>query len=208
MEENRWKPMQEGYDKVLFNKLFEQTKSLRKKLAVNIDKRRFGVEYDDIVSWFDTKFMYVFNKYYGEMDEDLLLGHIIKSLQFFQIRIIRSAYTLKNTQQITPVEDFMDLEEYALDNPWDTRKEEMLQGVLEFLSYTISDNAQVVLDILLNPPPYITERVPGKTKKIPNLLIADYMGLGSSLEGEKLIRSYTREIEVGIEKAKLHFKKF
>jgi hypothetical protein len=207
MEENRWKPMVEGYDQKLFNKLFEKTKGLRINLTSGISKHRLGVDRDDILSWFDTKFMFVFNKYYDEMDEELLLAHIIKSLQFFQLRIMRYAYTIKHTQEFVPVEDFYDLENYELDNPWDNKKQEMLDSVLEYLKTKISDNAQVILQIKLNPPPYITKRLKGKNNIIPNYLIADYLGMDSSNTSIEIIRECIREIDGGIKEAREFFKR-
>ena len=62
MEENRLKPMTQGYDESLFNLIYDKTKHLRRKLASEIDHRRFGVTNEDIKSWFDVKLIYVFKK--------------------------------------------------------------------------------------------------------------------------------------------------
>ena len=83
MELHRLKPMESGYDSQLFNKLYKETTQLRKSLARQIDSRRFGVSDDVILSWFDDKFMFVFNKHFKDKEVDVLRGFIINSLQTF-----------------------------------------------------------------------------------------------------------------------------
>ena len=72
MELHRLKPMESGYDSSLFNKLYKETAPLRKSLARQIDSRRFGVSDDVILSWFDDKFMFVFNKHFKDKEVDIL----------------------------------------------------------------------------------------------------------------------------------------
>ena len=93
MEIHRLKPMKEGYSVQLFNDLYKQTSKLRKKLASQIDYRRYGVTPDIIESWFDDKFIYVFNKHFDNKDTDVLKGFIINSLQVFKYRVLRGAYS-------------------------------------------------------------------------------------------------------------------
>ena len=54
MEENRLKQMPENYDRAVFESIYSKTKNLRNKLAYGIDARRFGVDQDEIKSWFDV----------------------------------------------------------------------------------------------------------------------------------------------------------
>lgn len=209
MEENRLKPMREGYNEKTFNELYEKTNNLRRKLASEIDCRRFGVDYYEVLSWFDVKFIFVFNKYWGTMTDDILLGHLIKGLQLFKFRILRSAYTIKNTQFIMSVEDVLEIAEEP-ENPWENAREEMLQEVLDFLKITISDNAFSLLDIKLNPPLYIQKKLKesGITSinKIPTSLLLEYFEMGTSKDAITLIEDWNKEIAKGIILARGHFK--
>ena len=92
MELHRLKPMEEGYPVELFNKLYKETKYLRKSLTRQIDARRFGVSPDIVESWFDDKFIFVFNKHFKDKNEDVLKGFLINSLRTFKLRILRKAY--------------------------------------------------------------------------------------------------------------------
>lgn len=209
MEENRLKPMREGYNVKTFNELYKKTNGLRRKLASEIDSKRFGVDYYEVLSWFDIKFIFVFNKYWDTMTDDILLGHLIKGLQLFKFRILRSAYTIKNTQFIMSVEDVLEIAEEA-DNPWENAREEMLQEVLDFLKLQISDNAFNLLDIKLNPPIYIQKRLKElnitSINKIPSSLLLEYFELGTSKDAIALLEDWNKEIAKGILLAKNHFK--
>ena len=209
MEENRLIPMKEGYDEKLFNTLYKKTNALRRKLSSEIDCRRFGVDYYEVLSWFDVKFIFVFNKYWDKMDENLLLGHIIKGLQFFKCRILRSAYTIKNTQFIMSVEDVLEIAEEQ-ENPWVDQREEILTEVLQFLKTTISENAYALLDVKLNPPIYIQRRLQEEgiksLNKIPSSVLLEYFELGNSKEAKALLGDWNKEIAKGLLLAKSHFK--
>lgn len=209
MEENRLKPMREGYNVKTFNTLYKKTNNLRRKLASEIDSRRFGVDYYEVLSWFDVKFIFVFNKYWDTMNDDILLGHLIKGLQLFKFRILRSAYTIKNAQFIMSVEDVLEIAEEP-ENPWEDAREEILQEVLDFLKITISENAFNLLDIKLNPPLYIQTKLKEEgvksINKIPISLILEYFEMGNSKDAIALIEDWNKEIAKGILLAKNHFK--
>lgn len=206
MEENRLTPMKEGYDKALFNEIYEKTQGLRRKLAAGIDSKRFGVDYQEILSWFDVKFIFAFNKYWGTMDDNILLGHIIKSLEFYKCRILRSAYTKKYSQHIVPIEDFYELEEYEVENPYEDSFNDRVGEATRLLKEQISDNAMLLLDVQLNPPLYIQEKAKElnlkKLTKIPNPIYAEYLGLGDSEQAVEYIESLKKEINRGISKVR------
>src|SRR5210317_15035 len=93
METHRLKPMREGYSPELFERLFNETKNLRKSLVYQIDCRRYGVTPDIMESWFEDKFIYVFNKYFDQHEPDILKGYIINALKIFKNRVLRKAYS-------------------------------------------------------------------------------------------------------------------
>lgn len=212
MEEHRLKPMVEGYDPKVFERIYLNTENFRKKLAKQIDARRFGVDYSEILSWFDVKFIFAFNKYYPKFSEEILKGHIISALTMFKYRIMRSAYTNKFSQNIIHVEDTNTLSDLVpdyeiIDEPHysvNTRDE-----VLNFMQKNLSSNAYELLTLQLYPPPYILRELQElgftNTNKIPNSIISDYLELGNSLEAEEYIKALKKEIKTITSLAKEYF---
>lgn len=199
MEESRLKPMVAGYDEEMFNRLFRKTENLRKKLASEIDPNRFGVCYCDIVSFFNTKFIYVFNKYYGHT-EGVLLGHLIKALQLFKFRILRSAYILKHNHKKVDIDSLVTYEENLVDNadPY-KEKNNYLPVLMDFLKNHLSENAYLLLEVQLNPPPFILSKInPGadsSLQKIPDHVYLEYLNLGSSENSYKYLKFLKNEIK-------------
>jgi hypothetical protein len=195
MEEHRLTQMKKGYDQKLFEEIYSNTKALRKKLVSEIDHKRFGVEPKDIESWFSVKFIHAFNRYFGEKEPNLLKAHIIKSLQFFKNRILRSAYSQKNqvNNNCIDIQELYSLQEPIIEYEYNER-EFFLGLAVEFMKNNLSDNAYKVLQVELHPPIYILDRLKEKesTTKIPSNLIADYLGFK---EGKSLVNKCRKEIE-------------
>jgi hypothetical protein len=208
MEHHRLKPMKEGYDEQLFNKLYKETASLRKKLAFEIDSRKFGVDYKEILSWFDVKFIFVFNKYYDQ-DPERLLGYIINALQTYKYRIMRSSYTKKYNNTINIKDEDLSRIEDIEDEKEVDHRDELINIAMGYIKKHLSDNALMVLEIELNPPSYIEREMEFLEKKagaqIPNNLIAEYLGFGDSPRAAKYIGELRREAKEVIRMAKNHF---
>ncbi len=203
MEIHRLLPMKEGYDEQLFNRLFKETEELRNFLTYQIDSRRYGVTPDIIKSWFNDKFIFVFNKYYGTMTNDQLKGRIINSLKVFKYRMLRKAYSkynLNNNQVSLEGEqnliNIIPLEEEISDH------ELFLELALKFLKKNLCDDAFLVLQLELNPPPYILERILSPQTKIPAKLIAEYLDLEPSLDSSGYINDLRSEIDYWVKQAK------
>jgi hypothetical protein len=202
VEEHRLKPMPSNYDKEMFNRIYSKTEGLRKKLASSIDYRRFGLCYEDIVSAFNTKLLFTFTKYYGK-PEGILKAHVINALQNYKNRIIKRAYIVKHSQtiistELVPIEDH-----YESNEPRDY----YYSKLMSFMRDHLSENAYTLLDIQLNPPPYILQRVnPGKDsklQKIPDELLLEYFDLGSGEKAHKYLLQLKKEIRNAIHYAKL-----
>lgn len=208
MEESRLKPMDEDYDPRVFNDLYARTEGLRRSLCAGIDSKRFGVDYYEVLSWFDVKFIYVFNKYHKQFDSEILLGHIIKALQLFKYRVLRAAYNKKNAQFIMGVDDVVSLGE---DIPDDTEREiqdQRLKAIMEFIKTQVSSNAYLLFEIDICPPPFILKKMAelgnNKINKIPNSVIFDYFGLEDNRTSKAFLDIWRSEIEKAIRKAKEH----
>ena len=211
MEENRLKPMVDGYDEKLFNQLYFQTEGLRKNLAAGIDCRRFGVDYEEVLSWFTIKFIYTFNKY-CHTKPDLLLGYIINSLKMYKLRIIKQAYTVKFSQSILHVEDNSVIENSKIEfPPYDLENTpDKISPIINFLRSHLSDNALMLLEIQLNPPLFILSKLNTKEipsiHKIPSWLICEYLGIEECEKSSRYIDQLKKQINSAIRLARLHFR--
>jgi len=206
MELHRLKEMPENYNPELFNSLYEKTKQLRNSLSYQIDHRRLGVTQDEIKSWFSDKFMFAYCKYFEEFEENILLGHIIKSLQFFKCRILRKVYqessslysneiSLDNVQLSNIIEDETEMGE----------KEVLMNLALEFMKNKISNDAYQLLTLELQPPIYITSRIASTSSRIPNKLILEFLGVPYNQNTQDYIKGLREEIQTGISNAREYF---
>lgn len=207
MEIHRLKPMKEGYDKELFNRLYQSTENLRNSLARQIDARRYGVSNDIIKSWFDDKFIFVFNTYYGKVEENVLKGYIINSLKTFKFRVLRNAYSKHNIYNDSiNIEDNSKLINIIPLEEDNGDVDLLLSLATQFMRMKLSIDAFTIFDIDLNPPPYITKQMASNKTKIPAKLIAEYLDLEVNPNSIQYINSLRREVQAAILQAKAFFK--
>lgn len=198
--------MPEGYDQNLFQQLYKETKALRKKLAYEIDGRKFGVDNAEVQSCFDVKFLYIFNKYYGNPK---LKGYIINGLKMFKRRTILNSYLDKNllhkTDDITETYDLGYLSEEGTE--LFNEEQHRLNLAKEYLKTILSEDAYLIFEIDLYPPPYILERMKNldqaKIPKIPTDLIAEFLGITDDISF--YIKNLRKEVKDGIEQANYYF---
>lgn len=207
MEIHRLKPMQEGYDHHLFNKIYKETESLRRLLSYQINHKKFGVTPDIVLSWFDDKFMFVFNKYYGKVTNDELKGFIINALKTFKFRVLRNAYAKHNIyDNMIRLEGEKSLINIIPANSEITNHELFLELALEYLKKNLCDDAFLVLEIELNPPPFILHQLAASNKKIPAKLIAEYLDLEPNQDSTCYINDLRAEVKYWVNEASTHFK--
>lgn len=204
MEIHRLTTMKDGYPVELFNKLYKETQQLRKSLAWGIDHRRYGVTNDVIESWFDDKFIFVFNKHFDNQDPDHLKGTIINSLRFFKNRVLRKAYSQEGEFHTNTIdlEGTSMLINYLPDKADIANDELFLNLALEFMKEELSDNAFMLLNLQLNPPPFILDKIKKSNTNIPLDLILEFFDLDNISKNVRLVRNLKKEISQAIEKAK------
>lgn len=202
MELHRLKEMQSNYDNDLFNQLYKDTQGLKRSLVYQIDSRRLGVTPDIIESWFDDKLIFVFNKYYGKVSNDVLKGFIINSLKTFKFRILRKAY---HDHTIVSLDDESKLINIIPDPQETSNKETLLSLALSFMKDKLSDNAWLVFELELDTPEYILSRLKNPKTKIPAKLICEYLNLEVNGNAIAFINSLREEIQNCIEEAKGYF---
>jgi hypothetical protein len=202
MEEHRLKPMPTNYDQEMFNRIYDSTRNLTKSLARGIDARRFGIDQEELESWFDVKLLFVFTQYYGK-PEGVLKANIINALKNYKCRIIKKAYTTKFSQNIISTEDAIIQEPVENEHGQDFYFEKLMT----FMKEHLSENAYTLLDLQLNPTPYILKRInpckDSNLQKIPDNLLLEYFDLGSSPKALKYLTNLKKEIRNAVKYAQL-----
>jgi len=209
MEIHRLTPMKDGYSEELFNKLYKETRNLRKSLARQIDSRRYGVTPDIILSWFDDKFIFVFNKHFDNKDPDVLKGFIISALQTFKFRILRKAYGLEGEFHGSKVdlEGEDNLINIIPDTTFNKTEDIFYNLALEFMKDRLTSNAYILFQIQMDPPPYILNRINNNNSRISNSLIAEFLGIEMETQSatERYVKNLKKEVNLTIKKAREYF---
>lgn len=205
-ESHRLIPMKENYNEELFNELYKRTTALRHTLATGIDHRRLGVDRAEILSRFDVKFIYTYNKYFDTQPERLL-GYIINSLKTFKLKMVKSLYQAKNETYSNTIElgeefDFINI---IPDQSEPDNKTLFINLVRSFLEKNLSEDAAFILDIQLCPPTYILDRLNTPQSRISNKLLIEYLDWDNDKNAQGYISILKNEIQLAIEQAKEFF---
>lgn len=201
-EAHRLTSMPNNYDSALFNQLYKETRELRHKLAFGIDSRKFGVDYKEILSWFDVKFIYAFNKYYGN---PMLKGYIIRALQIYKTRIVKNSYQnqheLNNSVELDSVYDLSDTSQD------DDQKEALIQVIRKYYKDRLSDDAFLLWEVELNPPHYLLKNYEGKDRltKPTDEMILEYFSCDVCYETLDYLKKLRKEIREITNRAKEYF---
>lgn len=204
-ELHRLKTMDCGYDPELFNRLYKTLKPLVKKLAKNVDERRFNVSKDIIQSYFWDKFIFVFNKYNAEYDENRLKATLISSLSTYKNRLLRNAYTkqAEYNQSLDRLEDLFDDSKELLDDS-DEQKliNDEIDMIYAYMKDKLSPDAYLLFEIQLDPPAFIKEQMKTQNSKISNMMLLDFFELRRTKANANFISKLRSEIDEYTEKAK------
>lgn len=203
-EIHRLKEM-DSYNEELFNKLFKNMKPLIKKLAKNIDARRFNVTTDIIQSYFYDKFIFVFNKYQNEYPEERLKATLLSSLCTFKNRLLKSAYgeLAEYNQSLSKLEDlYEDSKEWVDDSEEESLKEERLELLYKYMRSNLEPDAYLIFQIQLDPPPMIKSILKNDNSKISIIHILDFLDLPRTKTNYDIISGYRKDIAYFLEKAK------
>lgn len=207
MELHRLTPMK-PYDPRLFNLLYKKTERLRHSLVYQIDAHRFGVTQDEVMSWMDDKFIYVFNKYQDQYQPDVLLGYLINSLKTFKFKILRRSYQDNNSVNLNSF-SIEDLKVFNITDEKPDENYEILLGLaVSFMEKRLSQEAWELLQIQLSPPMYIVSKLKSQNTKIPIPLILDFLGLEETPTTLGYIQDLRRQITDALADARDHFRNY
>ena len=202
-EIHRLKPMQQGYDEKLFIKLHKLVKPVINNLVYRIDPRRFNVTSDILRDQFYDKMLYVFNKYYGTVDEEHLKANILRALSTYKNHLLKYAYNERSefNQSLKSLDELFDNDKELTDDTEENKaKEELLNKVHAYMENNLSPDALLVWECITNPPPYIENNA--KFGKITNILLAEFFDLPKTRTSVKYIGELRYDIQYWIERAK------
>lgn len=184
-ELHRLKPMREGYDQQLFNRMYKVTRPVIRNLVRQIDHRRFNLTPDILASFFTDKLLFVFNKYYGTCSEEHLQAKILKALAIYKNKLLRRAYgsRAEYNQSLTSMEGLFDSNFYdgnsdvLLDDSEEYWiEEEHLQRIRDYMNRRLSPDASLLFSILMNPPEQLLTWEE-RGKRITNTSLVDFFEL-------------------------------
>lgn len=203
MEIHRLTPMK-PYDHEQFNRLYQECQPLLNKLSNGIDPRRYGVSKDIIRSWFDDKFIFVYNKYQDDpsISEKFLKGHLLRSLMTFKLRVLRVAYQSSIYQNMLSMDSVKTVIFNIPDEKDMNMNDLFLDMVMEYMKANLSYDAFNVLQVDLNPPPYILARLEDGERVIPAGLICEFMGWDSTNDNIEYVESLRLSIKKTVKSAK------
>lgn len=209
-ELHRLKVMSEDYDKKLFNKLYKLVQPVIRNLVRGIDVNRLNTSPDILTSQFNDKMLFVFNKYYGTVEEEHLKANILRALSTYKNHLLKYAYSEKATfnQNLKSFEDLFDDSKEDFSDELDEQekaKVEMWNLLKNYILDNLSPDAQLVWEVTLNPTPYI--EMNAKYGRITNTLLVDFFDLPKTRDSVRYIGELKEEIQLVMEKAKkdLHY---
>ena len=197
-EIHRLKPMQKGYDVELFDKLFKLVQPVIRNLVRGIDIRRFNITPDILTSQFYDKMLFVFNKYYGTVDEEHLKANILRALSTYKNHLLKYAYSDKASfnQSLRSFEDLFDdsKEDFSDEDDSAKVKNDMWEMLNTYMMNNLSLDAQLVWEMTVSPTPFIEANA--KFGRITNSLLVEFFNL------PKNIGELREEISQTLEQAK------
>ena len=194
------------YDSKQFNRIYTKCRPLIRKLAKQIDARRYNVTPDVIVSYFEDKFLYVYNKYQDEYDENRLKATILSSLSIFKNKLLRAAYNSQAefNQELTSFEDILERDKELVD---DIEESEMREDIHErfhqYMRDHLTEDEYLVFVTQLDPPPFIQERM--KMGKVTVEHLIDFFDLPRNGHSVKMITRYRKHINEALRLAEKEF---
>lgn len=207
-EIHRLTGMPEDYNRELFAKLYRVTRKPIKNLVRGIDARRFNVTPDILASYFDDKFLFVFNKYYGTCSPEHLQARILTALSTYKNKLLRAAYGDKAeyNQGLTSLEDLFDNSKELEDDSEEVReKEEHMRMIEEYMRENLSPDAFLIFQLTMDPPEILVP-TEDRGKRISNITFVDFFELPRTKSSVKFIADLRKDIEYCIHKAQEELK--
>lgn len=194
------------YDPKQFNRIYKKCRPLMKKLVKQVDARRYNVTEDVIFSYFEDKFLFVYNKYQDQYDEERLKATILSSLSIFKNKLLRSAYSQQAefNQDLASFEDIHESgKEWVDDKDEVEMREDIHHRFHQYMQDHLTPDEYLVFVTQLDPPPYIKERMTQGRVSVEHLI--DFFGLPRNKRSVTMITEYRHHIKEVLAQAEKEF---
>ena len=184
------------YDPKQFERIYKKCKPLMRKLVKTIDPRRYNVTEDVIYSYFEDKFLFVYNKYQDQYDEERLKATILSALSVYKNKLLRAGYSQQAdfNQELSSFEDVSESGREWVD---DTEEVEARQDIHErfhdYMKEHLTPDEYLVFVTQLDPPPFIRERMVQGRVTVEHLI--DFFDLPRNKRSVNLITNYRHHIK-------------
>ena len=212
-----------NYNPEDFNKMYIEVKPLINSLSYQINLKLFNVSRDIIKSYFEDKFLYVYNKYQADYDHSKLKGVIIKSLKTFKNKLLSKAYGEEakfnlNTarfedmkldrvkeegeeeeEDMNPENDDWDIE----DEPYDEDRD-LLKKAIRYIKNSLTEDEYLIFTIEMDPSEYFKRRMVKSRGRLTVEQLIEFFELPHTRKSREFITRIRRKIKKVIEEAKYH----
>lgn len=204
-EIHRLKPMQENYDRELFEKIYRICKPVIRNLSRQIDCRRYNVSPDIIQSYFWDKMLYVFNKYYGTCTKDHLQAKVLSALSLYKYKLLHAAYgnAAEFNQSLTSLDVLFDnsKEDSSMEDLPNSRAG-LLDEIYDYMRDHMSPDTLLVFEAIYNPPPFIQERLASEKSTVTNIMLIDFFELPHTVKSTTFISECREDIRYWLDRAR------
>jgi len=164
--------------KEVFNDLLEDLHPMIIDLSGTSDYKKLRFTQSDMVGFFNEKLLHVWMKYHEVSPYEEVKAIAIASLYNLRAKLFR-----KYAREVSLPEN-LDVAEEASETTTDYLT--LTKGVLK-------ENQQFLLELLVDPPLYISEKV-NMGKRIPSNVILDYLGIPITKKSVKTMNTFRRGI--------------
>ena len=222
-EIHRLKPLNfSSKEEEQFERLYREARGYIRKLARNINCKKYRVSPDILVSYFEDKLLYVWDKYKDEYpDYNHLKSIVFKSLGVFKNKLLSKAYTkraefydnlqswdamLYETVHENPYMDDEDSNDLITDieDEVEEDKTSLLGYIDEYLKEKLTIDEYLLLSIELDPPAYFLERMKTPRSKVSSALLIEFFELPRTKGSVALISRMRKHIREVLQETRHH----
>lgn len=196
------------YDKDRFEKFYKLCKPLIRNLTKGIDYRRYNVSPDIIQSYFWDKFLYVYNKYQDDYEDERLKATLLSSLMTYKNKLLRNAYSKSSefNQELVSLETLFDNNKELLDDSEEVlNKENKSLKFHEYMKERLSPDEYLLFVTQLDPPIFFQKRVEKAHGKLSIEHLIEFFELPKDKKSHDLISQMRKHIKAVLINAKDDF---
>lgn len=170
--------------KEVFNQLLEDLHPLVISLSGTSNYKSLRFTQSDMVGFFNEKLLHVWMKYHEKLPYQEVKAIAIASLYNLRTKLYK-----KYSREVSLPEQ-VDIPEEAIED-----------STIDYLAKTkglLKENQQFLLELLIDPPLFISEKIT-RGKRIPSNLILEYLGIPVDKQSVKKLNSFRRGLFTTLE---------